>query len=496
MTFLKKQNSILWLVQKALIPTIITLGIALRLVLFFQNRNLIIDEANIARNLAERDFSGLLQPLSYEQYAPPLFLWMEKISSLLFGYGEKAMRLYPLLCGIAALFVLYKVASLLMRKEGVWLPLALFSFGEFFIEYSATVKQYMPDALVAMLLIWAALTVDYKRWQASRFTLVWIVIGSMAIWSSMPSVFILAGVGCYYAWPILKARKWSALGSLTLIATAWILQFGCYYLFILKAQINSPYLQNFHREYFLYLSPTTAAEWLHNWIRLEGMVGNIGGFTIVSLVVLLVLGLLGMLHLLRSNVSRFLLVALPWLLVILAALLKQFSLIERVILFTMPLYMLLMGIGMNLLWRNSAAIKTLIIAGGIWCVASTNAFWLLYKKLAFHELTDGLAWVQQQGGTGPQLYVHNASDATYLYYTGIHPNRNRWTNLKGAKILSWKDDYSLVTQSIQDTVYFIYTGGFPIAEKDKRTAEITTNLQQTGYFQHAVCFVYQFAPKP
>src|ERR1043165_1516328 len=96
-TFLRDRDRVLniicWL--------IVTAGVLLRLATFFHNRNLIIDEANIVRNLAERDFGGLVLPLTYEQYAPPVFLWIEKLASLLLGYGEKAMRLYPLLCGLA-----------------------------------------------------------------------------------------------------------------------------------------------------------------------------------------------------------------------------------------------------------------------------------------------------------------------------------------------------------------------------------------------------------
>jgi hypothetical protein len=82
---------------RILILAFIAIGVLLRMAMYFHNRNLIIDEANIVRNLAERDFAGLTLPLKYEQYAPPVFLWIEKLASLLFGYGEKAMRLYPLL---------------------------------------------------------------------------------------------------------------------------------------------------------------------------------------------------------------------------------------------------------------------------------------------------------------------------------------------------------------------------------------------------------------
>ena len=110
------------------IGLIFLFGIILRFVLYFQNRNLIIDEANIVRNLAERGFAGLTLPLSYEQYAPPVFLWIEKLASILFGYGEYAMRGFPLLCGIAALYAFYKAGSKLMSQSALIVVFALFAF--------------------------------------------------------------------------------------------------------------------------------------------------------------------------------------------------------------------------------------------------------------------------------------------------------------------------------------------------------------------------------
>src|ERR1700748_715444 len=88
-----------------LVIAIIIVGVVLRLIYYFQNRCLFIDEANIARNIYERSLEGLAKPLNYEQYAPPLFLWIIKISTLLFGCSEFAFRLFPLLCGIASLFL-------------------------------------------------------------------------------------------------------------------------------------------------------------------------------------------------------------------------------------------------------------------------------------------------------------------------------------------------------------------------------------------------------
>ncbi|MFI5196411.1 MAG: hypothetical protein ACHQD8_04915, partial [Chitinophagales bacterium] len=128
---------------KIFIAIILLWGIAIRIIFFLQNRDLIIDEANIARNLYERGFAQLALPLSYEQYAPPVFLWIEKLLVLLFGYSEYALRLYPLLAGIASLFLFTLVIREIASLRSAWFPLFLMVVSYTFIRYSSEVKQYI-----------------------------------------------------------------------------------------------------------------------------------------------------------------------------------------------------------------------------------------------------------------------------------------------------------------------------------------------------------------
>lgn len=484
------------LILKLVLGFIIVGGIFLRLLIFFQNRNLIIDEANIVRNLAERGFEGLALPLKYEQYAPPVFLWMEKLSSLLFGYGEKAMRLFPLLCGIGALLVFYKLATKLFIKAAVWLPLALFAFGNIFLKYSAELKQYMPDAFIALLLLLAATNWDIRKMRPWRFIALWILSGSLAIWSSMPSVFILAGIACYYAWPLLKEKRFTALWSLIIIGLCWLGQFAFYYEAILKAQINSPYLQNYHHDYFLYASPATKAGWLHNWHLIEGLLGNIGGSTGIAIGTSLSLIALGSFLLLTKEFRRFLLIGLPVLLVLVAAALKQFSLIDRVVLFAMPIAMLLLARGFEFLWKLAFPYRIILTLLGSFMIMAYNGFWMLKKPLKFHEITEGMTWLRDvKHAKGSQLFVHDANVPTYIYYTELHPEKAQWASLLGAHRLTWDNNYTVVTQQWKDTAYFLYTGGFPDRERRERTEQIEKNMKQIDYFQKYICFVYEYVPK-
>jgi 4-amino-4-deoxy-L-arabinose transferase-like glycosyltransferase len=244
---------------------IIGIGILLRITVYLQNRSLIIDEANVARNLFERDFAGLTLPLSYEQYAPPVFLWLLKLSVTLLGYSEYALKLYPLLCGIATLILLYKVLQHYTNNKSIWYVLALVATGWIYLRYSTEVKQYMPDAALMLSLVLLALKLDISRVPPSRFLLYWALAGSIAIWLSMPVVFLLAAIGLYYLLLTVKQKQYNKLGILAGIAAVWAVQFVFYYITILQPQIHSSHLQNGHSLYFLIPFPSGIDEWVSNW---------------------------------------------------------------------------------------------------------------------------------------------------------------------------------------------------------------------------------------
>jgi hypothetical protein len=56
----------------------IVAGVLIRLEHLAGGRSLHIDEARLALNIGQRSFSGLLEPLAYEQTAPIPFLWAER----------------------------------------------------------------------------------------------------------------------------------------------------------------------------------------------------------------------------------------------------------------------------------------------------------------------------------------------------------------------------------------------------------------------------------
>lgn len=473
-------------------------GVVLRIITWNLGRNLVIDEANVARNIAECNFAQLTQPLKYEQYAPPVFLWMEKLATLLFGFGERSLWLYPLLCGIGATYVLYKIARQVMPDSGVWLTTGLFALGFFYVAYSCTLKQYMPDAFVGLLLILVALKTPLTGEKRLRFTGIWALAGSLAIWSSMPSVFVLAGIGAYYSWSLLKERKWSVFVALLPIFALWLVQFICYYLAILQPQAESDYLQNYHRDFFLHLLPASAAEWEHNITRLYEIVGYMGGWTVVAMGLNLLLLFTGFILLARKHVAQFLLLIIPVIAVLFAAAFHKFSLIERVIMFLYPLLLLFVGYGFAQLWRvKYVAVKVVLLLAGMITLFGNAHFshYVHYKDQTF-QIREGLDYLSAKKVRGNQLYVPGPSVATYVYYTTIHPQHQQYNTITGAHLLSWSDDFSAITHNLQDTTWFIFSEDFKETERNRRLGEIEQQMKPFDHFEQHNAFVFGYLPKP
>jgi hypothetical protein len=178
-----------------------------------------------------------------------------------------------------------------------------------------------------------------------------------------------------------------------------------------------------------------------------------------------------------------------------AASFNQFSLISRLVLFMMPLWLLLIGVGYSTAWKLPVPVRCLLVVLGVFNFSVYNGFKFLGEKYGFHEITEGMAYVKAHGATGPQLYVHHASVPTYIYYTELHPDKEQWRPLLGANQLSWDTDYTAATKGVRDTVYVLVTGGFDGSERLHRSEQIEVNMVQVGHFQKYICDVFVYAPK-
>jgi uncharacterized membrane protein len=127
---------------------LILIGISIRIFHYLVNRSLWLDEAMLSNNIINRNFFQLLSPLDNRQIAPIGFLFAQKLSTLIFGVNEFALRLLPLLTGIFSLPLFYLLLKKIVNEKIVLLGLLFFVFGRYLLYYSHEAKQYNMDLII------------------------------------------------------------------------------------------------------------------------------------------------------------------------------------------------------------------------------------------------------------------------------------------------------------------------------------------------------------
>ena len=129
---------------------IFLIGATFRLSQYIADRSLWLDEAKLALNIINRSFSGLAQPLDYDQGAPLGFLFVQKLLTLLLGNADYVLRIFPLICGLFSYWAIYALAKrIFVQRAAIIAAVILFAFSDRLIYYSSEVKQYSSDSLLA-----------------------------------------------------------------------------------------------------------------------------------------------------------------------------------------------------------------------------------------------------------------------------------------------------------------------------------------------------------
>ncbi|MBF8261677.1 MAG: hypothetical protein HW376_1206, partial [candidate division NC10 bacterium] len=82
---------------------VVLFGLGCRLSQYAANTSLWHDEAYVALSILHKSFAGLLGPLDWKEASPPGFLVVEKLVVALLGRSEYALRLVPLVAGLAGM---------------------------------------------------------------------------------------------------------------------------------------------------------------------------------------------------------------------------------------------------------------------------------------------------------------------------------------------------------------------------------------------------------
>lgn len=407
-----------------LIRPLLAFGVAVRIVVWFQNRSLFIDEANLARNFCERGLWDFFRPLDHEQFAPPLFCFFQKCSVALLGQHEHALRLFPLLCGVVSVFLFYDIARRLITRSWVLVAvLWIFCFSDLFLRYATEGKQYGCDLAVVLALVALAM-----RFTERAFRPVWAAgIGALAIWLSMPSVFVLAGIGLFF----LKRKHTDgcrpAIIPALLAGMFWLLNFVCYYWLLLRPSMQVAPLVEYHAHWFFPLFPRNGADWNKAADLLATFPYYTAGYTVVAKLTGFAGIVTGLWFLLRSRFDTALLLVLPVVVCVVASGLGQYSLIPRMLTWAFPLVLLVQGTGWQVWWKKGHKhLRLLWILLFIAVAGLHKGVQYLIRPYVLEEIRPVMEIVAQDFRHGDVLYVHHEAWPAVVYYRECHTLHERY----------------------------------------------------------------------
>lgn len=328
-----------------MLPTVcwllVTLGIATRLMQYLFNRSLWVDEAALALNLVNRTYLELLQPLDYDQGAPIGFLWIEKLAIQTLGNHEYALRLFPLICGIATLFLFFAVAQRILPAIAIPVALAIAAGAKWLNYYSSEVKQYSSDVAIALglfLLLTTTQPAKYRRQPGLSAGL-----GAIAIWFSYPAIFVLAGVeGSLLLLDVVQRRS-LYLGQRAIVYGTWLLSFAAFYMLSLKNLTDNTTLSTSWQERGFPDSLVDVSWLIDNFYDLfDNPVGFDQPFTWLAVLFFVI----GCVLLARSKGRSLLLLLSPLFITLVAAYLHQYPFFGRLVLFLSPFLILVIAAGL------------------------------------------------------------------------------------------------------------------------------------------------------
>jgi hypothetical protein len=400
--------------SQSLAIALIIFGIVVRLTQYLTNRSLWADEATLALNIVNRSFLELLQPLDYDQGAPIGFLLLERSAVQLLGDNEFALRLFPLLSGIAAIFLFYELAKRWLQPPETLIALALFVTVTPLVYFSSEVKQYSSDVAITLLLCLIIPQPSEPKLSRNQ-VLVRSGIGAIAVWFSHPAVFVLAGLeasNLFITWLKMKQIK---LAENLLTYAVWLASFAVVYFVSLRnLGADEELLQSWQKAFPRHLFDVVwgldaLGKFFSNPL---GLPRWIDGVAIVAF-------LMGCHALYYKSRSILFFSVSPILVTLAASYLQKYPFRSRLVIFLIPFFLLLIAAGIAFICRQKS--KAVQVLGFILCVVLlyfpiTKAGALIAQPRLREEIKPVLSYVQSQQQPGDTLYVYQRGKYQFLYY--------------------------------------------------------------------------------
>ncbi len=386
---------------------------------FLLNRSLWWDEALLALNICSRDSLQLLNPLNDNQVAPIAFLQIEKAVSCLLPHSEMGLRLFPLTCFWASVYLFYKITCVLLKDQKVvLLAVSVFCLNSSLIYYSSEVKQYMTDVFVCLLLYHLLL----RKYRAPRNKIILLTVGggfSIFLSNIAPVVLFIIAL-CIIAAFIREEGKKKISSLLPLLA--WMLTFVYYYYTFIHNHPSRNSMLIYWSNSFMPANLLERNFWDFCFYKTRMVFFELLPFHGAGIFAVLFFSI-GLMGLLQARSFRLLILLLgPVVMQLLLSLIKLYPFDLRLILYQTALYTILLAIGIN-----DVQIRLRKKYKKEWITAILAFFPLvLVMNICFNfpfeteELKKSMAFMSAHIRPDETIYLYYGAVPAFRYYTQSH----------------------------------------------------------------------------
>ena len=397
---------------------LLAIGVLLRLRPYLSNRSLWLDEAMLAINIMRQPLAGLLGPLEFDQAAPVGFLLVSRLSIISFGASEYALRLFPLGCGIASLFLFRALADRILTPVASLIALVLFVVSDRLTYFASETKQYSTDVAVALLLWLCAARIGRDSERVSPgWALGAAALGALSVWLSYPAVFVLAAIGVRWLWVRLRRRDWPGFTAGATVCGVWVLSFAVLYIVSLRKTAQIKYLVDFWAFAAAPLPPRSYEELRWYLVALERIAALPLGKEVGEMV--LFAAILGAVALFRRAPNDLARLLLPGVFAVLASGLGKYPLAYRLWLFMVPALLLVAAAGMGEVWERSRPafpLLAVVFLGVLSLQPILFAAYHLVRPTRVEETRPLLEYWRAHRRPGEMLYVYEGAVPAVTYY--------------------------------------------------------------------------------
>jgi len=326
-----------------------------------------------------------------------------------FGYNEYVFRFFAFFCSILSVYLYLTRVTNHFDKLTQYIASVLFVFSDPLIFYSAQLKQYSSDVMIAVLLYALSFSMLSKKLNYFQMVLLgWA--GFFSICFSHSAIIILSGVAISQMILAIRERNWPRYAGHCIVFVSWIASYLLIYYLYFYLMLESKTMQ-YQEAHFLSLNNLSASinKLLEVFKNPLDMTLYQLGFPVF---------VLGLFSLFKKNKDFALQLSLPLLIAIVASFFKKYPFHGRFLVFLLPALFIFLSAGFACIYKKGflGRIFAIVLMGCFFIQPISKTLRHIVEPRSIVETRDLMKILKKEQIKGDFMYMNNEAQNVFWYY--------------------------------------------------------------------------------